>query len=144
MVAVDAGVMQIQSWEGAALSRVETVLQGTTHDTVRAEIGYGEKVSQRLWSKKVEEGIGLTARHRDAQRLEVPRVFELERVVSCRRADLWWRTKLDFGGGEPFDDLHRSTTFRAAPKIGTVFGGRGVLLFGLRLLFRTQQLKAKR
>jgi hypothetical protein len=40
--------MQIQSWEGAALSRAETVLQGTTHDTVRAEIGYGEKVSQRL------------------------------------------------------------------------------------------------
>ena len=56
--------MQIQSWEGAALSRAETVLQGTTHDNVRAEIGYGEKVSQRLWSKKVEEGIGLTARHR--------------------------------------------------------------------------------
>ena len=136
--------MQIQSWEGAALSRAETVLQGTTHDNVRAEIGYGEKVSQRLWSKKVEEGIGLTARHRYAQHLEVPRVLELERVVSCRRADPWWRTKLDFGSGEPFDDLHRSTAFRATPKIGTVFGGRGVLLFGLRLLFRTQQLKAKR
>ena len=135
--------MQIQSWEGAALSDAETVLQGTTHDSVHAEIGYGEKVSQRLWSKKVEEGIGLTARHRDAQRLEVPRVFELERVVSCRRADLWWRTKLDFSSGESFDDLHRSTAFRAAPKIGTVFGGRGVL-FGLRLLFRIQQLKAKR
>jgi len=50
-----------------ALSRAETVLQGTTHDSVRAEIGYGEKVSQRRWSKKVEEGIGLTARHRDAR-----------------------------------------------------------------------------
>ena len=62
VVAVDAGAMQIQSWEGAALSRAETVLQGTTHDTVRAEIGYGEKVSQRRWSKKLEEGIGLTAR----------------------------------------------------------------------------------
>jgi hypothetical protein len=37
--------MQIQSWEGAALSRGETVLQGTTQDTVRAEIGCGEKVS---------------------------------------------------------------------------------------------------
>jgi hypothetical protein len=106
--AADAGPMQIQSWEGAALSRAETVLQGSTHDTVRAEIGYGEKVSQRRWSKKVEEGIGLTARQRDAQRLEVPRVFELERVVSCRRADPWWRTKLNFGSGEPFDDLHRS------------------------------------
>lgn len=142
MVAVDAGPMQIQSWGGAALSRAETVLQGTTQDSVRAEIGYGEKVSQKLWSKKVEEGIGLTARHRNAQRLEVPRVFALEIVVSCRRADPWWRTKLDFGSGEPFDDLHRSTAFRAAPKIETIFGGRGVL-FGLRLLCRTQQLKAK-
>jgi hypothetical protein len=135
--------MQIQSWEGATLSRAETLLQGTTHDSVRAEIGYGEKVSQRLWSKKVEEGIGLTARQRDAERLEVPRVFELERVVSCRSADPWWRTKLDFSSGESFDDLHRSTALGAAPKIGTIFGGRGAL-FGLRLLYRTQQLKAKR
>jgi len=142
LVAVDAGPMQIQWWEGAALNGAETVLQGTTHDSVHAEIGYGEKVSQRLWSKEVEEGIGLTARHRDAQRVEVRRVFELERVVSCRSADPWWRTKLDFCSGEPFDDLHRSTAFRAAPKIGRFFGGRGVL-FGLRLLCRTQQLKAK-
>ena len=35
VVAVDAGSMQIQSWEGTALSRAETVLQGTTHGTVR-------------------------------------------------------------------------------------------------------------
>jgi hypothetical protein len=142
VVAVDAGSMQIRSWEGAVLSRAETVLQGTTHDTVRAEIGYGEKVSRRLWPKKLEEGVGLTARHRDTERPEGRRVFELERVVSCRSADPWWRTKLDFGGGESFDDLHRSTAFRAAPEIGTIFAGRVVLL-GLRLLCRTQQLKAK-
>jgi len=42
-----------------------------------AEIGYGEKVSQRRWLKKVEEGIGLTARHRDAERLEVPQSFRV-------------------------------------------------------------------
>ena len=142
--AVDAGSMQIQWWEGAVLSGAENVLHGMTHDTVRAEIGCGEKVSQRLWSKKVEEGIGLTARQRDAECLEIPRVFELERVVSCRCSDSWWRTKLNFGSGESFDDLHRSAAFRAAPKIGTVFGGRGVLLLGLRLLCRFQQLKAKR
>ena len=122
VVAVDAGPMQIQSWEGAALSGAETVLQGTTHDTVRAEIGYGEKVSQRLWSKKVEEGIGLTARQRDAECLEIPRVFDLERVVSCRCADSWWRTKLNFGSGESLDDLHRCTALRAAPRIEEVFG----------------------
>src|SRR4029077_61332 len=80
VVAVDAGSMQIHLWEGAVLSGAENVLQGMTHDTVRAEIGYGEKVSQSLWSKKVEEGIGLTARQRDAECLEIPRVFELERV----------------------------------------------------------------
>jgi hypothetical protein len=134
--------MQIQWWEGAALSRAETVLQGTTQDTVRADIGYGEKVSQRRWSKKLEEGIGLTAGHRDTEHREGRRVFELERVVSCRNADPWWRTKLDFGGGESFDDLHQSTALRAAPEIGTIFAGRVVLL-GLRLLCRTQQLKAK-
>jgi hypothetical protein len=143
VVAVYAGSMQIQLCEGAVLSRAETVLQGTTHDTVRAEIGYGEKASRRLWSKKLEEGIGLMARHRDAERLGGRRAFELERVVSCCSAGPWWRTKLDFSSGEPFDDLHRSTAFRAAPKVGTIFGGRGVL-FGLRLLCRTQQLKAKR
>jgi hypothetical protein len=143
VVAVDAGPMQIQWWEGAALNRAETVLQGTTHDTVRAEIGYGEKVSQRLWSKKLEEGIDWVTRDSGTEHPEGRRVFELERVVSCRNAGPWWRTKLDFCSAEPFDDLHRSTAFRAAPEIGTVFGGRSVWL-GLRLLCRTQQLKAKR
>src|SRR5271155_3779522 len=108
-----------------------------------AELGRGEKISRRRWSKRLEEGIGLTARHKDTERREGRRVFELERVVSCRNADRWRRTKLDFGSGKPFDDLHRSTAFRAAPRIGKVFGGRGAL-FGLRLLCRTQQLKTER
>jgi hypothetical protein len=133
VVAVDAGTMQIQSWEGAVLSRAETVLQGTTHDTVRAEIGYGEKVSQRLCLKKLEEGIDWATRRSGTGRPEGCRGFELERVVSCRRADLWWRTKLDFSSGEPFDDLHRSTAFRAAPKTKRVFRGSNVLS-SLRLL----------
>ena len=133
MVAVDAGPMQIQWWEGAGLSRAETVLQGRTHDTVRAEIGYGEKVSRRLRSKKREEGIGLTARHKDTERPEGRRVFELERGVSCRNADPWWRSKLDFDSREPFDDLHRAATFGAAPKTKRVFRGSNVLS-NLRLL----------
>jgi hypothetical protein len=54
VVAVDAGPMQIQLCEGAVLSRAKTVLQGTTHDTVRAEIGYCKKVSRRLCLKKLE------------------------------------------------------------------------------------------
>jgi hypothetical protein len=56
VVAVDAGAMQIELRGRAALSRAETVLQGTRHDTVRAEIGYGEKVSQRLCLKKLDGG----------------------------------------------------------------------------------------
>ena len=133
MVAVDAGPMQIQSCEGAVLSRAETVLQGTTHDTVRAEIGYGEKVSRRLWSKKVEEGIGLRASHKDTERPEGRRAFELERVVSCRNGDSWWRSKLDFDSRQPLDDLHWAATLGTAPKTKRVFSGSNVLS-SLRLL----------
>lgn len=125
--------MQIQLWEGAVSRRAETVPQGTTHDAVRAEIDHGEKVSQRLWLKKLEEGIDWATRHSGTERPEERGVFELESVVSCRRADAWWRTKLDFGSGESLDDLHRSTALRAAPRIGEVFGA-GTVLFGLRLL----------
>jgi hypothetical protein len=143
VVAVDAGPMQIQSWEGAAVRRVETVLQGTTHDTVCAKIGHSEKISRRPWSKELDEEVDGAARRKGAERSEGRGVLELEKVVSCRSGDHWWRAKLDFGSGEPLNDLHRSTASRATPKIGTVFFGRGVL-FGLRRLLRTQQLKAKR
>ena len=91
--------------------------QGTTQDTLGSEIGHGEKVSRRLWSKKVDEEIDGAARRRGAERREARGVLELERVVSCRSGDHRWRTKLNFGSGEPFDDLHRSTAFWTAPKI---------------------------
>ena len=51
MVAVDADAMQIQSWEDAASSRADTVLQGKTHDSVRAEIGYAESIAKTLASE---------------------------------------------------------------------------------------------
>ncbi len=134
--------MQIQSWEGAALILGETVPQGAKHDTLRSEIGHGGKLSRRLWSKKLEEGIDWAAKRTGAEHPEGRGVLELERVVSCGSGNHRWRAKLDFGSGEPLDDLHRSTTLRAAPEIRTVFVGRGVL-FGLRCLCRSQQLKAK-
>ena len=93
--------------------------------------------------KKLEERICSAARRRGALHAEAREGFELERVGSCRSRDHRWRTKLDFGSGESFDDLHRSTAFRAAPKIGGVFGG-GSVLFGLRLWYRAKQVKAKR
>ena len=75
----------------------------------------------------------MTARQRDAERLEVPRVFELERVVSCRNADPWWRSKLDFDSRQPLDDLHWAATLGTAPKTKRVFSGSNVLS-SLRLL----------
>ena len=49
---------------------------------------------------------------------------------------------MDFGSRESFDDLHRSTAFRAAPKAGGVFDG-GSVLVGSRFLCRAEQVKAK-
>src|SRR5262249_29160917 len=68
--------------------------------------------------------------------------FELERVLSCGRADLWGRTKLDFGSSEPFDHLHRSPTLGAAIKIRSVLGG-GSVFFGKRFFSCAQQVKAQ-
>lgn len=82
MVAVDAGPMQIQLGEGAVLKCAEAVLQGTTHDTTRQEIGYGEKVSRRVSLKRLQEKICLAESRRDTKRAEARRVFALERVVS--------------------------------------------------------------
>jgi hypothetical protein len=93
--------------------------------------------------KRLKEEICSTARRRSPERAETRGGFGLERVVSCRSRDPKWRTKLNFRRGEPFDDLHRATTHGTAPKIGEVFGG-GSVLFGLRLWYRAEQLKAKR
>jgi len=60
-------------------------------------------------------------RQRDTERAEARGVFELERLVSCRRADLWWRTKLDFGSGKPLDDLHGAAILGTAIKIKSIF-----------------------
>jgi hypothetical protein len=68
VVAVDAGSMQIQSLEGAALSRAETVLQGTTHDILGAEIAYGEKVSRRLRLNAVTGNLKSLKAHCPARR----------------------------------------------------------------------------
>jgi hypothetical protein len=71
-----------------------------------------------------EEELCWAARQTKAGRAGARGVLELERAVSCRRADPWWRTKLDFGSSEPFDDLHWSSTLGTVIKIGNVFGGR--------------------
>ena len=92
---------------------------------------------------EAEEEICSSARHRGTKCAEAREAFELERGVSCRSGDHWRRTELNFGSREPFDDLHGSTAFRAAPKTGRVFG-EGSVLLGLRLLYRAEQVKAER
>ena len=102
-----------------------------------------KKCSGRVGLERRKKGIGPASRQSNAERAEARWVFGWERSVSCRRAGLRWRAKLDFGGGEPLDDPHRSTTFRAGVQVAGVFGG-GSVFFVRRLLCRTQQLKTKR
>ena len=137
MGAVDAGPTQIQLLEGTAFEVCRGCAAGHKPSHRTPEIGYGKKVSRRPSLQRLQEEICLVESQRDMERAEACRVFVLERVVSCRRFDPRWRTKLDFGSGESFDDLHWSTAFRAAPKTGGVFGG-GSVLFGLRFLCRAE------
>ena len=68
--ATDAGPMQIQLKEGAALGRGETVLQGTTHDTVHAE----NWLRRKSIARTVVEEAGRRDRLKDkAQRYEARR-----------------------------------------------------------------------
>ena len=103
-------------------------------DTMRSEVGYCEKVPREAWLEKLQEEIGSAARRGSPERFETRDRFELEKIVSCRSRDQRWRAKLDFGSGEPFDDLHWSAALGTGIKIRSVFGGGSVLL-GLRLLY---------
>jgi len=85
-------------------------------------MGYGEKISQRLSLERLQEKVFLAESQRDAERAEARGVFALERVVSCSRFDPRWRSQLDLGSSEPFDDLHGSATLGTAIKTRIVLG----------------------
>jgi hypothetical protein len=69
------------------------------------------------WEKSEEE-ICSAARHRETERAKAHKGFVLQKVVSCGSGEqVRGRTQLDLDSSKPFDDLHRSTTLRAAPKI---------------------------
>jgi len=84
-------------------------------------MGYGEKISQRLSLERLQEKVFLADSQRDAECAEARGVFALERVVSCSRFHPRWRSTLDLGSGEPFDDLHGSATLGTAIKIKSIF-----------------------
>ena len=62
----------------------------------------------------MKEEMAAASRQKSREHAEACGVLELERVVSCGSGERR-RTELDFGGGETFDDLHRSTTLGAKP-----------------------------
>jgi hypothetical protein len=117
--------------------------KGAARDTLGAEAGCGEGVWCRRWLKKRKKEGCSTARRRGANRAEARDEYELQRVLSCCNGDRRRRAKLDLSSGKPLDYLHRASTLGAAPKLGRVLGGGGVL-FGLRRLFRAEKVKAKR
>ena len=107
--------------EGTNLGFAEAVLQGTTHHGARSEIGYGDKASRRLSLKTLQEK-GFWRRAREIR--SVPRHAEFLRWRKWFHAadfDPRWRSKLDLGSGEPFDDLHGSATLGTAIKIKSIF-----------------------
>ena len=79
MIAADAVVMQIQSWEGAAWSCAEAVREGATPDRSRREAGCCEKGSRRAWLKKLEKEIHSAARQRGTERVETREEFALDK-----------------------------------------------------------------
>ena len=92
--------------------------------------------------KRLQEEMCLTERQKDTEHAEACRVFALERIASCDYGDRRWRTKLEFGSREPFDDSHRSTAFGTVPRVWGIFAVRCMWL-GFWLLCRTEQVKAK-
>src|SRR5713226_1254365 len=135
--------MQIEWSETALWSCGRAVRRSAKDNATRGRVCRSAKrlLTERV--EKLEDEIFSAARHREAERAKTREGFELERVVSCGSGDRWWRTKLHLGGREPFDDLHRSTTVGAAPKISGAISGGDVLL-GWRFLRRAEQVKAKR
>jgi hypothetical protein len=91
----------------------------STTDDVRRGIVVGEASWLTLDDQeKRQEEIYCVRRHRRTAGAETPETLVMSIVLSCGSHD-WkrWRTHLDFGGSEPFDDHHGASTLRTAPKI---------------------------
>src|SRR5260370_16694406 len=107
--------MQIQWCGGAAPNCAEAVPQSATRDCMSRKLAAAKKDregrGQRSWKRR------FVPRQDTEVRSGSEHVFELENVVSCRSREHRWRTKLDFSGGESFDDRHRPPPLWARPKI---------------------------
>src|SRR5712692_5728774 len=96
---------------------------GATPQSAEGSTDRGETSGSARWPRiesmtKWEEEICSATRRSTTDRAEARRVFALWRVVSCGSSGQdGRRTKVNLGGGEPFDDHHRSSTLGAEPKI---------------------------
>lgn len=75
------------------------------------------------WEKH-EEQIYCPRRRRRTAGAETPKTIAMLIVLSCGNGDRKrWRTELNFGGSESFDEHHGASTVRAAPNIFRTIGG---------------------
>jgi hypothetical protein len=75
-------------------------------ETGRSGAGQRRKISLREKLGELEEEFDAATRRSRKKPAEAGEGFELERVVSCGNRDEGWRTKLDLGSGESFDEHH--------------------------------------
>jgi len=108
VVAADAALCKFNCGKGRFEVRRSCAAEHDRH-TADPENGYGERCCENCVEEAARRNLFSDEAERSVARGSA-RSVELERAVSCRRVDPWWRTKLDFGSGEPFDDLHWSST----------------------------------
>ena len=120
------------------------VRRSAEDNTVRPRADRSARLSLTESVEKGEEEICSAARRRGTGRGEARKVFGLWTAVSCgSRGQDGWRTELDLGRSKSLDDDHGPATLGTEPKRAR-FIGSGRFLFCVRLLYRTEQLKAKR
>jgi hypothetical protein len=112
-------------WIGGAASRWAGSARGDTTDEM------GRRTVVRVASllamderEKREGEVYCPRRRTGTESAEPPKIFVVSIVVSCGGRE-WkrWRTELDFGRSEPFDNHHGASTLRTAPKIFRIIGG---------------------
>jgi len=112
-------------WMGGSVWRwAGSARRSTTDDMGRGTV-VGVASLLAVDDREKREGeIHCPRRRRGTKSAETPKIFVMSIVVSCGSRD-WkrWRTELDFGGSEPFDDHHGASTLRTAPKIFRTIGG---------------------
>ncbi len=104
-------------WAGSARG-------GTTDDMERRTVVRVASLLAMDDREKREGEIYCPRRRTGTESAETPKIFVMSIVVSCGGRD-WkrWRTELNFGGSEPFDDHHGASTLRTAPKIFRTIDG---------------------